>query len=91
MNYRDYRHKTHPDYARRNWVFTIISFLLFGAVSWGLYSSWSQLTRDPYTIGFIVIPAIIIAVLLLTAVVHGRKHMIREIWAGILEILIWWR
>lgn len=90
MNTQEYRRKTHPEDYRRSWPYTLVSLGFLVIICAVLIAYWVPLTRDPYTIGFAVVPLVIIAIVLVIAVFHGRRGTIGTIWAGILEMLIWW-
>ncbi len=87
----EHRRKIHPELYRRSWPFTIATFLLAALVFWGIVASWRYLGHDPYIIGSVIVPASICFILLLLAAFNGRKHVIQEFYAGILELIFWWR
>jgi len=86
-----YRRKTHPELHNRNWVLTIVSGLLFILVVSGIVATWRYVGHDLYIIGSVIIPASIIALLLIAAAINVRKYIVKNAFGGILELLFWWR
>lgn len=91
MTDEEYRKKIHPELDTRSWPLTITTAVLFILVLVGIVASWRYLGHDLYIIGSVIVPASITAFLLLVATINGRKHVIKEFYAGILELIFWWR
>lgn len=86
----EHRRKLHPEKYRRSWPFTICTAILFLLVIVGIVASWRYLGHDLYVIGTVIVPASIVALLLLVAAINGRKQVVKETYAGILELIFWW-
>lgn len=91
MTDEEYRKKIHPELHNRSWPLTITTAILFVFVVIGIVASWRYLGHDLYVIGAVIVPASIIAFLLLTAAINGQKDVIKETYAGVLELIFWWR
>lgn len=87
----EYKRRTHPEYYRRSWPFTIITALLAIFVLIGIVSSWRYIGHDAYVIGSVIVPAVIIFLLLCIVALNGRKHVIKDAYVSILEFIFWWR
>lgn len=86
----EYKKKHHPELYKRSWLFTLVTALLAVFVLVGIIASWRYLGHDAYVIGSVIIPAVLVLILLITAAINGRKKVIKDFYAGVLEMLFWW-
>lgn len=91
MNQAEYRRKTHQEDENRSWPLTIALLFIAGIIIVGIVVAWRFLNHDLYLLFTVLLPASLLAIVLIIAALNGRRHVIGDIFDSLLALLWFWQ